>query len=74
MYVSSTGGVVKVQAEYVFLAFLVMCGYAGGAIVLSLHVLDSSDFKIYEKLLAVGFMLGTLTYFCYIFCRFCKKI
>lgn len=66
-------GVVKVPGEYVFIAFLAMCGYAAAAIVLSLHVLDG-DLKIYEKLLAVGFMLGTLTYFCYVFYRFCKKI
>ncbi len=51
-----------------------MCGYAGGAIVLSLHVLDAGDLKVYEKLVAVGFMLGTLTYFCYVFYRFCKKL
>lgn len=70
----ANGGVVKVRGEYVFVAFLMMCAYAGGAIALSLHVLDDSDLKAYEKLVAVGFMLGTLTYFCYVFYRFCKKL
>jgi hypothetical protein len=68
------GDVVKVSGQFVFVAFSIVCAYAGGAIALSLHVLDDSDLKVYEKFLAVSFMLGTLTYFCYVFYRFCKKL
>jgi hypothetical protein len=65
---------VKVKGQYVIALFVMMCAYAGGAVVLSLYVLDDSDLTWYDKIFSVGFMLGTVAYFCYVFYRFCKRL